>query len=88
MKVIIMRHSQVSFGNEQIILANLPEKIADRLKDPDVERKVYVVADMRARWGTIKLLLGAIRAALLCEWRFPVNQRRSTALIRRFSGGL
>jgi len=85
-KVNIMRDGKVYFENEQIILSNLPEKIADRLQDPDVERKVCVVADMRARWGTIKLVLGAIRAAGLGEWRFwsiSADHRSHSAIERR-----
>ncbi len=27
------------------------QKIQERLKDRDVERKVYISADARARWG-------------------------------------
>src|SRR5215467_11093741 len=54
LKISITRDGKVFFGTEQVVVADLSAKIADRLKDKTVERKVYIVADMRARWGSIK----------------------------------
>jgi biopolymer transport protein ExbD len=48
MKITILRDGKVYFGSDQTNLADLPTKIQKRLKDREVERKVYVVADMRA----------------------------------------
>ena len=53
MKVSITRDGKVYFGTEQIRFDDLPAKIQDRLKDREVERKVYIVADMRARWAEL-----------------------------------
>lgn len=57
MLVTVTRDGKVYFGTDRVNLINLPAKIQDKLKDRDVERKVYVKADMRARWGTVKLVL-------------------------------
>ena len=63
MKVSITRDGRVYFGTEQITFGDLPAKIQDRLKDREVERKVYVVADMRARWGGVRQALDGVRNA-------------------------
>ncbi len=80
MLVSVTRDGKVYFGVEQVNPENLSQKIEDRLKDHSVERKVYVQADMRARWGTVKQVLDSIRAAGLMRVAFMVDQRRSAAL--------
>ena len=79
MKVTITRDGKAYFGNEQIRSGDLPAKIQDRLKDRDVERKVYIVADMRARWGTVKMVLDGVRSAGIIRVAFLVDQRRVPA---------
>jgi biopolymer transport protein ExbD len=80
MRVSITRDGKVYFGTEQVTPANLELKLEDRLKDPEVEWKVYVVADARARWGSIKPVVESVRAAGLMRVAFLVDQRRSAAL--------
>jgi biopolymer transport protein TolR len=82
MKVTIMRDGRVYFGFEPINPRELTAKIQDRLKDRSVERKVYVVADMRARWGTVKAVLDGVRSAGILRIAFLVNQRRSSIISR------
>ena len=53
MKVSIMRDGAVYFDVDRIDPAYLPEKIADRQKDRGIERKIYIVADRRASWGSV-----------------------------------
>lgn len=77
MKVTILRDGKVYFGSDLINIANLPLKIQDRLKDREVERRVYVVADERVRWGTVKQVLGAVRSAGIIRVAFLANQRRN-----------
>jgi biopolymer transport protein ExbD len=74
MKVTILRDGKAYFGNEQINSADLPTKIQDRLKDREVERKVYIVADMRARWGGVKLALDGVRSAGIVRVAFLADQ--------------
>ena len=80
MIVDITRDGKIFFGRDFVTSVDLPEKIADRLKDHGVERKVYIRADMRARWETVKEVLDAVHAAGLMRVAFLVNQRRSATL--------
>jgi biopolymer transport protein ExbD len=73
MKVSILRDGKIYFGSDQIRLVDLPTKIQDRLKNREIEHKVYVVADMRARWGTVKLALDGVRTAGIIRVAFLVN---------------
>jgi biopolymer transport protein ExbD len=57
----------------------LQHGIAEHLKDRGVERKVYIVADMRAKWGAVKIVLDGVRSAGILRVAFLVDQRRSTA---------
>jgi biopolymer transport protein TolR len=76
--VSISRDGRFYFGSEQITdAADLSGKIQDRLKDHGVERKVYIKADTRARWGGVKLVLDAVRSAGILRVAFLVNQRAS-----------
>ncbi len=76
--VTITRDGKAYLGTDQVNPVNLPAKIGDRLKDRDVERKVYVKADMRARWGTVGLVLDGVRSAGIVRVAFVVYERRSS----------
>jgi biopolymer transport protein ExbD len=76
-KVFILRDGQVFFGTDRVNPADLSQRIVDRLKDHSTERKVYVVADMRATWGSIKPVLDGVRAAGVLRIAFLVDQRRA-----------
>lgn len=82
MKISIMRDGKVYFGTEQVRFSDLPGKIQDRLRDRDVERKVYVVADMRARWGGVKLALDGVRSAGIIRVAFLTDQGQLPKLSR------
>ena len=73
-KVSITRDGRVYLGTEQISLPDLPEKIQDRLKDREVERKVYIAADLRAPWGRVKLALDGVRSAGIVRIAFLADQ--------------
>ena len=76
MTVIITRDGHVFFGADQVSdVAALGEKIQHRLEDRTIERKVYIKADMRARWGSVKKALEGVRAAEVVRVAFLVNQR-------------
>jgi len=75
-KIAITRDGKIFVGPDPLYdPADLPNEIKDRLKDADVEHKVYIKADARARWGTVKQVLqgvhdaGIIRVAVLAEQR-------------------
>jgi biopolymer transport protein ExbD len=80
MVVTIMRDDRVYFGNQHIDPANLSAKILDRLQDREVERKVYVVADMRARWDSVEAVLDGVRSAGIIRVAFLADQRRVSRL--------
>jgi biopolymer transport protein TolR len=73
MKVAILRDGKVYFGSEQIRFGDLSAKIQDRLKDREVEHKVYIIADMRARWGIVKVVLEQVRSAGIIRVAFLAN---------------
>ena len=80
MIVSVTRDGRVYFGGEQVPPDALPLKIADRLKDHNVERKVHIKADTRARWGAVKQVLDGVRAVGLLRVAFLVEQRRAAAV--------
>src|SRR5579864_3606309 len=75
MKVTILRDGKVYFGGERINVLDVYAKIEDRLRDREVERKIYVVADARARWGTVKDVLSGVRGTGIIRVAFLVDQR-------------
>jgi biopolymer transport protein ExbD/biopolymer transport protein TolR len=81
-KISITRDGKVYLGTEQVWLPALPAKIQDRLKDREVERKVYIVADMRARWGGVKLALDGVRSAGIIRVAILADQERLPQLSR------
>ena len=80
-KVFVMRDGQVFLATERVNPADLPQKIVDRLQDRSIERKVYIVADMRARWGSIKPILDGVRASGVLRIAFLVDQHRTASHI-------
>jgi biopolymer transport protein ExbD len=82
MRITVMRDGKIYFGSEQVYFGNLQAKIRERLKDRDVERKVYVVADMRARWSSVEMVLDGVRSAGIVRVAFLTDQRRVAIITR------
>lgn len=82
MQVSITRDGKVFFGSDQIIPDCMTEKLKARLTDLDVERKVYIRADGRARYGAVKAVLDGVRAAGILRVAFLVDQRRMFGPLR------
>lgn len=82
MKVWILRDGKIYFGSDRIDSGNLSAKIQDRLKDRDVERKVYIVADGRARWSSVEMALDGVRSAGIVRVAFLTDQRRVGSFTR------
>ncbi|MGC1647761.1 MAG: biopolymer transporter ExbD [Candidatus Sulfotelmatobacter sp.] len=76
MQVSITPDGKAFFGSDQIVPDYLTEKIQTRLADLDVERKVYIRADARARFGTVKVVVDGVRSAGILRVAFLVDQRR------------
>jgi len=79
MIVSITRDGRIYFGTDQVTPAALPVKIADRLKDQSVERRVYIKADMRARWGAVRLACDAVQQAGVPHVGVLVYEKRVSA---------
>jgi biopolymer transport protein ExbD/biopolymer transport protein TolR len=76
MQITIFRDGKVYFDNEQVFPLFVGEKIQARLKDSDVERKVYIRADSRARYGTVKVVLDGVRSAGIVRVAILADQCR------------
>src|ERR1700748_3466137 len=75
--VSITRDGKVYFGSEQITVDNLTTKVKDRLANkPD--KRVYVKADMRARFGGVVQVVDSVRAAGVDDLGLLTDQRKST----------
>lgn len=73
--ITIMRDGSVYFGADKVSPDQVRSKILDRLKDGSVERKVYIRADGRAWYRTVKEVLDGMRAAGIERVAFLVDQR-------------
>lgn len=76
MMVTITRDGRAYLGSDAIYPDTLPEMIIKRVTDRGVERKVYITADARAHWGSVKPVLDGVRSAGILRVAFLVNQRR------------
>ncbi|MGA8314168.1 MAG: biopolymer transporter ExbD [Terriglobales bacterium] len=76
--VAITRDGHVWFDRDQVLLENLPTAIRWRVSG-GAERKVYIRADMRAKYGLVVRVLGSVRAAGIEKVAFVVNERNSTS---------
>jgi biopolymer transport protein ExbD len=74
MVIVVMRDGSVYFGADKVIVDRVPTKIQHCLKDRTVERKVYIRADGRAWYGTVKDVLDGVRAAGVEKVGFLLEQ--------------
>jgi biopolymer transport protein ExbD/biopolymer transport protein TolR len=75
--VSITRDGKVYFGSEQTTIDNLTTKVKDRLANrPD--KRVYVKADMRARFGGVVQVVDSVRAAGVDDLGLLTDQRKTT----------
>jgi len=74
--VAVMRDGKIFFRNDQIPYDQLPAHIRQQLAHGS-ERRVYIRADARARYGNVTAILSAIREAGIIDVTFFVDQRRS-----------
>jgi biopolymer transport protein TolR len=75
--VSITRDGKVYFGSDQIQdVDNLTTKVKDRLANkPD--KRVYVKADMRARFGAVVKVVDSVRAAGVDDLGLLTEQRKT-----------
>jgi len=74
--VSITRDGKVYFGSEQISIDNLTTKVKDKLANkPD--KRVYVKADMRARFGGVVQVVDSVRSAGVDDLGLLTDQKKS-----------
>jgi len=74
--VSITRDGKVYFGSEQISVDNLTTKVKDKLANrPD--KRVYVKADMRARFGGVVQVVDSVRSAGVDDLGLLTDQKKS-----------
>jgi biopolymer transport protein ExbD/biopolymer transport protein TolR len=84
--VAVMRDGKVYFGNDQIAPDQLTNKIKDKLANrPD--KRVYVRADARAKFGSVVEVVDNVRAAGVDELGLLTDQRRTTSAPSAPKGG-
>ena len=76
--VAIMRDGKIFFGNDQITPDALTEKIKDRLANR-VDKRVFVRADARAKYGTVVEVVDNVRAAGVDDLGLLTEQRKNTS---------
>ncbi|HLW51203.1 MAG TPA: biopolymer transporter ExbD [Candidatus Angelobacter sp.] len=74
--VSITRDGKVYFGSEQIQVDNLTGKVKDRLANKQ-DKRVYVKADMRARFGSVVQVVDSVRAAGVDDLGLLTEQKKT-----------
>src|SRR3954462_421822 len=74
--VAIMRDGTVYFGSEKTPPDSLTNKLKDKLANR-VDKRVFVRADARARYGTVTDVVDNVRAAGVDQLGLLTEQRRS-----------
>jgi len=74
--VSITRNGDVFFGSERITVDALTNRVKDRLANkPD--KRVYVKADMRARFGNVVEVVDGVRAAGVDDLGLLTDQKKT-----------
>src|SRR2546427_6566228 len=76
--VAVMRDGKVFFGNDQIPPDQLTNKIKDRIANR-VDKRVYIRADARAKFGTVVDVVDNVRAAGVDQFGVLTEQRKQNA---------
>jgi biopolymer transport protein ExbD len=73
--VAVMRDGKVYLGNEQISPDQLTEKVKDRIA-ARTDKRVYVKADARARYGSVVVVVDNVRAAGVDDLGLLTDQKK------------
>jgi biopolymer transport protein ExbD/biopolymer transport protein TolR len=74
--VSITRDGKVYFGSEQMAVDNLTGKVKDRLANKQ-DKRVYVKADMRTRFGSVVQVVDSVRAAGVDDLGLLTEQKKT-----------
>ena len=75
LNVAVLRDGSVFLRTQKVAVERLPEKIREALAE-GAEKKVYIKADIRARYVTVKSVLDAVHASGVENIAFLTEQRR------------
>jgi len=75
--VAVMRDGKVFFGNDQIPADQLTGKVKDRLTNR-VDKRVFVRADARAKFGSVVEVVDNVRAAGVDQLGLLTDQKKQT----------
>jgi biopolymer transport protein ExbD/biopolymer transport protein TolR len=73
--VAINREGQVFFGNEEITTDGVAKKIKDRIANR-ADKKVFVKADARSRYGVVVEVVDSVRSAGVDDLGLLTEQKR------------
>ena len=76
--VSVTRNNEVYFGSDHIQVDGLTTKVKDRLANK-MDKRVYVKADMRARFGWVVEVVDAVRAAGVDDLGLLTDQKKTIA---------
>ncbi len=75
--VAVMRDGRLFFGNDRIDADQLTQKIKDRIANR-VDKRVYIRADARAKYGSVVEVVDNVRAAGVDDLGLLTDQRKTT----------
>ena len=90
--IAVTRDNKVFLNNDLIAADQLSDKVRDRLSNK-TDKRVYVKADARAKYGSVVAVVDNVRSAgvdqlgLLTEQRQPLADRKSTPPTQTTAGG-
>jgi len=74
--VAVMRDGKIYFGNDMITPDALTEKVKDRLANR-VDKRVFIRADARAKYGTVVEVVDNVRAAGVDDLGLLTEQKKT-----------
>jgi biopolymer transport protein TolR len=75
--VAVMRDGKLFFGNDRVEADQLTQKVKDRLSNR-VDKRVYIRADARAKYGSVVEVVDNVRAAGVDDLGLLTDQKKST----------
>jgi biopolymer transport protein TolR len=77
--VAVMRDGKVFFGTDPINVADLTQKIKDRLANR-TDKRVFIKADARAKFGSVVEVVDNVRAAGVDQLGLLTDQKKAGAV--------
>jgi len=76
--VAVMRDGSIFFGSEKIPVDQLTSKVKDKLSSKTGDKRVFVKADARAKYGAVVDVVDNVRSAGVDEMGLLTEQRKAT----------